>query len=119
MKRDIRLYFDDILESIEKIEEYTKGLTEKKFSRNSQLQDAILRRFAIIGEAVKHLPKEFKDKHKQIPWRQIAGARDIFVHEYFGVKLERVWKTIQEDLPELKKLVKRLVSNNSTSKISP
>ena len=109
MKRDIGLYFDDILESIEKIEEYAKGLTEKEFSRNSKIQDAILRRFEIIGEDVKHLPKEFKDKHKQIPWRQITGARDIFVHEYFGVKLERVWKTIQEDLPELKKLVMRLV----------
>src|SRR3990167_2731977 len=109
MKRDIGLYLDDILESVEKIEEYTKGLGEEEFSRNSQLQDAIPRRFAIIGEAVKHLPKEFKEKHKQIPWRQIAGARDIFVHEYFGVKLERVWKTLQEDLPELKKLIKELI----------
>ncbi len=109
MKRDVRLYFDDILESIEKIEDYTKGLTEDEFSKNSQIQDAVLRRFAIIGEAVKHLPKEFKDKHKQIAWKQIAGARDIFVHEYFGVKLTRVWKTIKKDLPELKRLMEELV----------
>jgi uncharacterized protein with HEPN domain len=108
MKREIGLYLDDILESIEKIEEYTNGLSEEEFSRNSQIQDAVLRRLAIIGEAVKHLSKEFKKKHKQIPWKQIAGARDIFVHEYFGVGLERVWQTLQGDLPELKKLIRKL-----------
>lgn len=61
---------------------------------------------ATIGEAVKHLPKEFTQEHKQIPWKQIAGARDIFVHKYFGVKLERIWQTVVEDLPGLKKLIK-------------
>lgn len=109
MKRDIGLYLDDILESIEKIEEYTQGLTEEQFSRNIETQDAVLRRLAIIGEAVKHLPEDLKEKHKQIPWKQIAGARDIFIHEYFGVKMERIWKTIKEDLPELKKVIENLV----------
>lgn len=109
MKRDIGLYLDDILESIEKIEEYTQDLSEERFSRDTQTQDAVLRRLAVIGEAVKHLPKDVREKHKQIPWRQIAGARDIFVHEYFGVGIERVWKTIQEDLPELKRVIEGLV----------
>ena len=109
MKRDIGLYLDDILESIEKIEEYTQDLTEEEFSRNIQIQDAVLRRLAITGEAVKRLPEDLKEKHKQIPWKQIAGSRDIFVHEYFGIKMERIWKTIQKDLPELKRLVKKLL----------
>lgn len=109
MKRDIGLYLDDILESIEKIENYTQDLNEEEFSRNSETQDAVLRRLTIIGEAVKHLPKDLREKHKQIPWKQIVGARDIFVHEYFGVGMERVWKTIKEDLPELKKVVEGLV----------
>lgn len=109
MQRDIGLYLDDILESIEKIEEYTKSLSEEEFSRNTETQDAVLRRLAIIGEAVKHLPEDLKEKHKQIPWKQIAGARDIFVHEYFGVRIERVWETIHEDLPELKKVVEEIV----------
>src|SRR3990172_2479619 len=109
MKRDIGLYLDDILESIQKIEDYTKDLTEEQFSRNTEAQDAVLRRLAIIGEAVKHLPEDLKEKHKQIPWKQIAGARDIFVHEYFGVGIERVWETIQEDLPELKKVVEEII----------
>ncbi|OGD87944.1 hypothetical protein A3J17_00510 [Candidatus Curtissbacteria bacterium RIFCSPLOWO2_02_FULL_40_11] len=109
MQRDIGLYLDDILESIEKIEEYTHDLSEEEFSRNTETQDAVLRRLAIIGEAVKHLPEDLKEKHKQIPWKQIAGARDIFVHEYFGVGIERVWETIQEDLPELKKVVEEII----------
>jgi len=109
MKRDIGLYLDDIIESIEKIEGYTQNLSEEEFSRNTQIQDAVLRRLAIIGEAVKQLPKDLMDKHKQIPWKQIAGARDIFVHEYFGVGVERVWKTVQEDLPELKRVIGGLV----------
>lgn len=109
MKRDIGLYLDDILESIEKIEKYTQDLTEEQFSRNIQTQDAVLRRLVIIGEAVKHLPENLKEKHQLIPWKQIAGARDIFVHEYFGIKMERIWKTIKEDLPELKKVVKEII----------
>lgn len=109
MQRDIGLYLDDIRESIEKIESYTQNINEEEFSRNIQTQDAVLRRLAIIGEAVKHLPEDIKEKHKQIPWKQITGARDIFVHEYFGVGIERVWKTVQEDLPRLKKVVKEVI----------
>ena len=109
MKRDIGIYLDDIFESIEKRADYTKGLSEEKFSRNIQIQDAVLRRLAIIGEAVKHLPADFRKKHKQITWKQIAGARDIFIHEYFGIEMQRVWRTIKEDLPELKKLVEELI----------
>lgn len=113
MQRDIGLYLDDILESIEKIESYTKGISEEEFSRNTETQDAVLRRLAIIGEAVKHLPEDLKEKHKQIPWKQIAGARDIFVHEYFGVGIERVWEAIHEDLPDLKTLVNKLLTKES------
>jgi len=109
MARDIRLYLDDILESIQKIDDYTKDLTEEQFSRNIKVQDAVLRRLAIIGEAVKHLPEDLKEKHSQIPWKQIAGARDIFVHEYFGVTMERIWQTIKEDLPQLKKVVEESI----------
>ena len=109
MTRDIRFYLDDIVESIEKIEDYTRNLTEEQFSRNTEVQDAVLRRLAIIGEAVKHLPGSLKDHHKQIPWKEITGARDIFVHEYFGVRMERIWKTIKEDLPELKMVAREMI----------
>lgn len=109
MKRDYKVYLDDIAESIEKIEEYTQGKSWSDFSNDTEMQDAVLRRLEIIGEAVKHIPDEIKGKYPEIEWKKIAGARDIFAHEYFGVKLERVWDTIVNDLPPFKKQVQRLL----------
>ncbi|MDP8216774.1 MAG: DUF86 domain-containing protein [Candidatus Kaelpia imicola] len=82
MKRDIRVYIEDILEAISKIEEYIKGLnSEDDFYNNTQVQDAVLRRLEIISEAVKSIPQEFRDQYLNIPWKQIAGMRDILIHE--------------------------------------
>lgn len=108
MKRDYRVYLDDILESIERIEEYTQGKNETDFKKDTKLQDAVLRRLEIIGEAVKHIPDDVKGKHAEVEWKMIAGARDIFIHEYFGVKLERIWDTVVKDLPKLKKQIEDL-----------
>ena len=78
MKRDDRVYLDDILESIEKIEEYTQGKDEVSFQRDIQLQDAVLRRFEIMGEAVKHIPAEVKEKHPEIEWKK-SPEQEIFL----------------------------------------
>jgi len=107
-KRNVNLYINDIQESIEKIEEYTKGITLEEFLRNTQIQDAVLRRLEIIGEAVRNLPKDFKEKQTGIPWDMIAGMRNVVAHEYFGVNVKRVWKTIEKDIPELKNKIKNL-----------
>jgi len=112
MKRDIKVFIQDILESIELIKGYTKGVNEDDFfdkDDNLQMKDAIIRRLEIIGEAVKSIPDGFRKKHPDIPWKQISGMRDVIIHEYFGVKLERVWKTAKKDLPELKKAISRIL----------
>jgi len=112
-KRDVRVFLEDILESIEKIEEYTANVDEDEFYENTFIQDAVLRRLEIIGEAVKNIPNDFRAKYPDIPWRQIAGMRDILIHAYFGVNLRRVWKVIKEDLPELKLKILKILNKIS------
>ncbi len=112
MKKDISVFFEDILESIELIEDYAKGVDREEFldkDDNVQMKDAIIRRLEIIGEAVKNIPDDFKEKHPNVPWKEISGMRDILIHEYFGVNLERVWKTAKEDLPDFKKVIIKML----------
>lgn len=101
MKRDPSLLIDDILESIALIQQYTDSVKKTGFLKDRQMQDAVIRRLEIIGEAVKNIPVTFKKKHTSIPWKQIAGMRDVICHEYFGVRMERVWKVVRKDLPAL------------------
>lgn len=103
MKKDPRIFIEHILECIERIEEYTRGVTKEEFLSSGQLQDAVIRRIEVIGEAIKNIPDDIKQRYPDIPWREIAGMRDILIHEYFGVDLELIWKVAKEDVFELKK----------------
>jgi uncharacterized protein with HEPN domain len=108
MKRDYRLYIDDILEAVEKIEKYTEKLTFDGFAQDGKTIDAVIRNFEIIGEAGKEIPEEIKAKYSDIPWKEMAGMRDKLIHAYFGVNLEVVWQTVKHRLPELKKNIQKI-----------
>ncbi len=109
MKKDVTIYLEDIIESITHIEKYIQGVTQDTFEADDYMQDAVIRRFQIIGEATKRIPEDFKLTHSDIPWRFATAMRDVLVHDYNEVNLDRLWKTIKEDLPQFKKQIKTLL----------
>jgi len=98
---------------ITKIEEFTKGISKDKFDKDVKLQDAIVRRIEIIGEAVKNIPDSFRKKHPGILWKEIAGMRDIITHSYFRVDLDAIWQVVRKDLPELKTQISQVLKQES------
>jgi uncharacterized protein with HEPN domain len=100
--RPVRLLIEDILESIEKIERYTAGISFEEFSNDDKTNDAVIRNLEIIGEAANRLPDDFKDKHSNIEWFKIVGLRHRIVHEYFGIDLGIVWQIVTKDIPLFK-----------------
>lgn len=109
-KREFKLYLQDILDSITKIEEYIEGLSYESFGKDEKTIDAVVRNLEIIGEAARKIPSEFTAQHPDIPWEGMVSVRNKVLHEYFGVDLEILWKTIKEDLSGLKEQIKNLLT---------
>lgn len=93
----------DILKAINKIEAYIKGKTAAQFKRDELTVDAVIRNLEIIGEASKSIPPSITRLYPDIPWNQMNGMRNILIHEYFGVDVDTIWHTAKTHLPELKK----------------
>jgi uncharacterized protein with HEPN domain len=108
-KRDYTLFIEDILACIEKIEKYTYSMSFEEFSRNDMAVDAVIRNFEIIGEAVKSIPEEIKEKHADVEWKEAAGFRDVLIHDYFVIDKEAVWDTVQKNIPPFKKSVEKVL----------
>jgi uncharacterized protein with HEPN domain len=102
------VYLAHIRDAIQRIDAFTSGGRDH-FMTDAMVQDAVIRNLEVIGEAVKGLSEELRTANPDIPWKQIAGMRDVLIHHYFGVKLETVWQVVVDHLPELRERVRQLL----------
>lgn len=109
--RDYNLYLKDILTAIKSIEGFIAGMDLDAFQDDDKTSSAVLRKLEIIGEAVKQIPDEIRQKYSHIPWREMAGMRDKLIHFYFGVDYPLVWKTIIDRLPRVKQDIEKALQN--------
>ena len=102
MKREYKLFIQDIKECIAQIDKFVGNMTFEEFKADEMVSSAVVRKLEVIGEAAKNIPTEIRQKYKELPWSDMAKMRDKIIHGYFGVDYEVVWKTIKEKLPEIK-----------------
>ena len=107
-------YLNHILEAIQRIRTYTEDIVETAFLENTLVQDGVIRNIEVIGEAAKNIEQrypEFSSKHPEVPWSLVYAMRNRVAHGYFKIDLEIVWRTIQDDLPQLEKQLRPLRSS--------
>lgn len=106
--KDDRVYIEHIQASINKIELYILGMDRIAFSKDTLVQDAVIRKLEIIGEATKRISKKFKEENPQVPWSDMAGMRDVLIHDYIDVDHDIVWRTASVRIGELKEQINKV-----------
>ena len=109
MGKEESVFFNHILDAISYVESYTKDVSINEFMFNHLIQDGVIRQLEIIGEAVKSISDETRSQYSDIPWQDMAGMRDILIHQYFGVDLDEVWTTVQMDIPKVKMMIQKII----------
>ena len=109
MKRNYKMFIEDILDSIKKVESYIKDLQYTDFEGNDLVIDAVIRNLEIIGEAAKNVPEDMRLANPDVPWSRMIGLRNVTIHEYFGLDLSIIWEIVSRNLPETKKVIVKLL----------
>ena len=112
-ERDVGDYLQDILETIESCERFIEGMDFDQFVYDEKTIFAVNHALEIIGEATRHIPKEIRKEYPFVPWRKMAGIRDVIIHAYFGVNLNIIWNTANERLPELKRDIQKILEEKN------
>jgi len=109
MKREVGDYIEDIIGATDKAMDFVKNISYEKFTRDDKTVFAVVRALEIIGEAVKNIPDDIRKNYPEIPWKDMAGMRNKVIHEYFGVKLNIVWRAVKEEIPPLKPIFEKIL----------
>ena len=107
--KDDTLLLKRILEATERIERYVSGKTEEEFAANEQLYDSVLMNLVVIGEEANHVSHHTKLKYSNIPWHEMVGMRNLISHDYFYVKPQIIWDTVQDSIPQLKRALEEVL----------
>jgi uncharacterized protein with HEPN domain len=110
--RNQRLFLQDILAAIESIEAFVAGMDLETFEKDDKTTSAVIRKFEIIGEAVRHVPDHIRMAYPEVEWKEMAGMRDRLIHFYMGVNYRLIWQTIKNDLPMTKAHIAKILQEN-------
>jgi len=109
VKREIGDFVEDVIDAMDKALQFVEGMSYDEFAQDSKTVFAVVRAIEIIGEAVKNMPKDIREKHPEVPWKGMAGMRDKVIHGYFGVDMKVVWDTVKKRIPEVKPLFEKIL----------